>query len=61
MWIAIILAVFFCVLWIVERWKNREVKNLNVARENARVYVLEKEAEAERILDEKKREADAYY
>lgn len=52
MWIAIILAVFFCVLWIVERWKNREVKNLNVARENADVYVREKEQEAESVQTE---------
>ena len=52
MWIAIILAVFFCVLWIVERWKNREVKNLKVARENADAYVREKEQESESVQAE---------
>ncbi len=61
MWIAIILAVFFCVLWILEKYKMKDFETFKIARENARVYVLEKEAEAERILDEKKREADAYY
>ena len=39
----------------------KDFETFKIARENARVYVLEKEAEAERILDEKKREADAYY
>lgn len=52
MWIAIILAVFFCVLWIVERRKNREVKNLNVARENADACVLKKEQETASIQAE---------
>lgn len=45
MWIAIILAVLFCVLWLVERWKNREIKNLKTAREHTDAYVREREQE----------------
>lgn len=59
MWIAIILAVFFCVLWIVERRKNREVKNLNVARENADACVLKKEQETASMQAELQRQRAA--